>query len=170
MEETIADTDLIRVVRQTKRGSFAVVASLPAIDNAGFRAALLVADVTGDGYPEIIYAHYADSVDQLRVYLNDGAGNFGSTAIASNVASPWNFAAADIDGDGIPDLIVGKRITMALDIYVARGDGTFTFLSATGGVGVPFITLADIDLDGDIDIVTGGSVFQSTDVKIYLNQ
>jgi len=139
------------------------VASLPAIDNAGFRAALLVADVTGDGYPEIIYAHYKDSVDQLRVYLNDGAGNFGSTAITSNVSAPWNFAAADFNGDGIPDLVVANRISNALDLYVSQGDGTFILSSSLAGVGFPFIVLADINLDGRIDIVTN-------DVRIYLGQ
>jgi len=166
-------TDLIvwdgatfRVVRQTQRGTFSVTASLPAIDSLGFRNALLVADVTGDGYPDIIYAHYASAPDELRVYVNDGAGGFSTTAVSSGISAPWNFSAADIDGDGIQDLVVGNRVTTNLDLYISQGDGTFTFSSSINGVGIPFITLADIDLDGDMDIVTTGS----TDVRIYLNQ
>jgi hypothetical protein len=164
------DDDKLRVVRQTERGKFAVTASLPAISNTGFRAVLLVADVTGDGYPEVIFASYQENPDQLRVYVNDGTGNFGTTAVASNVLSPWNFAAADIDGDGIPDLVAGNRQTTALDLYISQGDGTFTLKSSISGVGFPNIQLADVDLDGDLDIVIAGGVFQSPDVKLYLNQ
>ena len=165
------DADAIRVVRQVQRGSFAIVSSLPAVDNRYFRAGLLVADVTGDGYPEVIFANYGESPDQLRVYMNDGAGNFGNTAVSSNALSPWNFAAADINGDGVPDLVVGNRLTSALDVYISQGDGTFTLLSSINGVGnIPNISVADVDLDGDIDILVGGGSFQSADVKIYLNQ
>jgi len=162
------DTDMIRIVRQTRRGLFSVVSSLPAISNS-FHQTAFVADVTGDGYPEIMYADYAiDNV--LRVFVNDGAGNFESTPIASGVSEPWNFTAGDLNGDGIQDLVVGNRLTNALDLYISQGNGTFTLLSSINGVGFPFITLSDIDLDGDVDVVTAGSLFQSTDVNIYLNQ
>jgi len=161
------DTATIRVVSQTQRGLFAVTAGLAAIDNAGSRAALLVADVTGDGYPEIMFADYTNNI--LGTYVNDGAGNFGNSAIASGVPDPWNFAAGDLDGDGVQDLVVGNRVTNALDLYLSQGNGTFTFLSSISSVGFPFITLADVDLDGDMDIVTAGS-FGSTDVNIYLKQ
>jgi hypothetical protein len=165
----VFDRDTIRVVRQTQRGTFAVTASLPAIDSFGFRIALLVADVTGDGYPDIIYAHYASVPDELRVYVNDGAGGFSTTAVSSGISSPWNFAAGDIDGDGIQDLVVGNRLTNALGLYISQRNGTFTPLSSINSVGFPSITLADIDLDGDMDIVTAGS-FGSTDINIYLKQ
>jgi hypothetical protein len=163
------DADTIRVVRQTQRGAFAVTVGLPAIDNLGFRTVLLVADVTGDGYPEIMFADYANG-NVLRVYVNDGAGNFAGTAIASGVSEPWNFAAGDLNGDGIQDLVVGNRLTNALDLYMSQGDGTFTFLSSISGAGFPFIALADCDLDGDMDIVVAGSFFRSADIGIHLNQ
>jgi|CXWL01.1.fsa_nt_gi hypothetical protein len=165
------DSASIRVIRQTQRRSFAVTTSLPAIDHRGFRAALHIADVTGDGYPEIIYAHYSDSINDLRVYVNDGSGNYGSTAISSNVSEPWNFAAGDINGDGIKDLVVNNRLSNALGLYISRGDGTFTLSSSITNIAgfLPFLTLADIDLDGDIDIVTAGA-FGNTDAKVYLNR
>ena len=130
---------------------------------------MLVADVTGDGYPDIVYAHYASNPDELRVYVNDGTGGYSTTAVSSGISSPWNFSAGDLDGDGIQDLVVGNRLTNALELYKSQGNGTFTLLSSISSVGFPSITTADIDLDGDMDIVTAG-VFGSTDVKVYHNQ
>jgi hypothetical protein len=164
------DGATIRVVRQTRRGFFAVTASLPVISNLGFKVTLLVADVTGDGYPDIIYADYASDPDVLRVYVNDGAGRFLTPAVLSGISRPWNIAVGDINGDGIPDLVVGNRLTTNLDLYVSQGNGTFTFSSSINGVGFPFIMLTDVDLDGDIDIVTAGGLFRSSDVNIYRNQ
>jgi len=68
------------------------------------------------------------------------------------------------------DLVVGNNQTNALDLYVSQGNGTFTLLTSINSVGFPTIKLTDIDLDGDVDIVTAGSSFGSTDVSIYLKQ
>jgi hypothetical protein len=164
------DEDTIRVVRQTMSGTFTVVSNLLVTNHKFFRAALLVTDVTGDGYPEVIYAHYPDAVNALRIYVNDGTGNFGSTAVSSGVSEPSNFAAGDINGDGVQDLVVRNGLTNALDLYMSQGDGTFTLLSSIISVGSPDIKLTDIDLDGDMDIVTAGGLHQSTNVNVYLNQ
>jgi len=163
------DEDTIRIIRQTSPGIFSVTSNLLATNTRYFRVALLVTDVTGDGYPEVIYAHYADSINALRIYVNDGTGNFGSTAVSSGVPEPWNLAAGDINGDGIQDLVVGNRLSHDLDLYISQGDGTFAFSSSINDVGYPFLKLSDIDRDGGIDIIAAGAS-PGPDFNIYINQ
>jgi hypothetical protein len=165
----IWDIDTIHIVRQVRPRSFVLGAALPAINCIYFRAGIQVADVTGDGFPEILYADYSGSSDELHVYLNDGAGAFGTPSIASGAAAPWDFLAGDLDGDQVQDLAVTNHLISAIDLYRSNGDGTFTLLSSIAQSGAPKMTLADVDLDGDIDIAVGGA-FGSVAVSIYSNQ
>jgi hypothetical protein len=163
------DLDTIHVVRQVRPRSFVLGAALPAINCRYFRAGIQVADVTGDGFPDILYADYSDSSNEIRVYLNDGAGAFGGTSIASGATTPWDFLAGDLDGDQVQDLAVLGGQTTEINLYRSNGDGTFTLLSSIAQSGLPKMALADVDLDGDIDIAVGGA-FGSVAVSIYSNQ
>jgi len=166
----IWDLDTIHVARQVRPRSFAFVAALPAISCIYFRVGIQVADVTGDGFPEILYADYSGTSDELRVYLNDGEGGFDAPSIASGATAPWDFLAGDLDGDQVEDLAVLNQLTTAIDLYRSNGDGTFTLLSSIANSGFPKIALADVDLDGDIDIAVGDAYGREKKVSIYSNQ
>jgi hypothetical protein len=79
---------------------------------------------------------------------------FGMTGEALPLtAEPEASTAADLDGDGLPDLIVATSST--LTVYIARDDGTFepeilypTIRRTSAVVG------ADLDADGDTDLIT----------------
>jgi FG-GAP-like repeat len=62
-----------------------------------------IADLDGDGMPEIIGAGWSDSYGQLVAFRHDGSAfASGTAALAKNPA-----AIHDVDGDGAPDVLVG---------------------------------------------------------------
>jgi FG-GAP-like repeat len=118
-----------------------------------------VADVNGDGRPDIVVANYSGHIsdttgDGLTWVRNDGGRHF--TAFPQRIAigqGCWRVAAGDINGDGIADIAF---------IDAARNAVTVVYGSHTGlhaGVQVPVmqgphnLALADLDGDGRADLM-----------------
>jgi hypothetical protein len=130
---------------------------------------LAVADLTGKGSKDIIYAD--QGLD--RVVVDYGAGN--STVLGSQstgLLAPGAVTLADLNGDGIPDLIVANSGSNNVLIYPGLGNGQFGpavngghgFFTGTNPVG---ITAAN--LTGKLpDLVVANK--GSDDVSILLNQ
>jgi Ca2+-binding RTX toxin-like protein len=158
-------------------------------DGSGF------ADVNRDGAPDLLLFAKFDTAAS-RVLLNDGTGNFRGQAIAlppglhgpggmtyqtsGTLAGQWTFsgtqnwrgAFGDINGDGLPDLVLGQMaMNQAAGVSYAGGriqilinQGGTAFLDETAGriSGAQldmrnhnsFVhqQLADIDGDGDLDL------------------
>src|SRR5439155_18075506 len=86
------------------------------------------------------------------VYAGHGDGTFTLTATVSAGNAPTGLAAADVNGDGNPDLMVGNGFGDILFI-LGNGDGTFRpfvrtdqrvpFVAAAGPDGVTHVFLAD---------------------------
>ncbi len=84
-------------------------------------------------------------------------------------------AMADVDNDGDPDIILsGKDSPLLLKTTLYRNDGTGNFSEITGTsfIGVQFgdASFADVDGDGDQDVLIIGSNLQPIQVaNLYLN-
>ncbi|NIQ19659.1 MAG: hypothetical protein GTN95_05560, partial [Gammaproteobacteria bacterium] len=66
---------------------------------------VFAADVDGDGDPDVLSASFFD--DKIAWYENtDGAGSFGPQQVISTLADgARSVFAADVDGDGDPDVL-----------------------------------------------------------------
>ena len=131
---------------------------------------LAVADLTGNGAKDIIYAD--QSLD--RVVVDYGAGV--PTVLADQSAGlldPGAIALADLIGDGIPDLIVANSGGNDVLVYPGLGNGQFGpevngghgYFVGTDPVG---ITVADLSGGGKPDLVVANK--GSNDVSILFNE
>ena len=87
---------------------------------------------------------------------NDGQGNFNVQTTLDNFPDPNLVRVGDLNGDGIPDIFFGVGQGLCA-FYPGLGGGQFgPYLPF--GMGVPGIStavLADLDVDGDLDVVCG---------------
>ncbi len=110
--------------------AFGDVLVLPGNGDGTFRAfheatqtvVLAVADLTGNGSKDIIYAD--QGLD--RVVVDYGAGNSHVVASQSTgLLDPGAVALADLNNDGIDDLIVANSGSDNVLIYPGKGNGQF---------------------------------------------
>jgi len=133
-------------------------------------------DVDGNGGLDLVLTGVgADGEHRTRLYLNDGDGDF-STAQAGLVdVAPGAVAAADMDLDGDPDLVVSGQDTTdspAAIVYENDGTGTFTPFEA-GLTPVEGSAVAWGDIQGDVapDLMLAGRNADSmATATLYENQ
>ncbi|MBK8206966.1 MAG: VCBS repeat-containing protein [Planctomycetes bacterium] len=115
---------------------------------------------------------------QSYFYLNDGSGNFTSSALGTPDGSQA-CELADIDNDGDLDIIVanarwststGQYPGQSL-IYLNNGSAGFSSTVNLGLVGQYALDIAvgDLDGDGDTDIVIGRGSVQVEPNDVYIN-
>ena len=119
----------------------------------GLRATI-AADFDEDGAPDLLGA----ALGILRFARNQGEGTFGSSAIVADVLGWRQLHAADLDGDGHLDVLAMRWRIPELYVLRGRGDGTFDAPVVVHVLDVPEVSYptfeaADMDLDGDRDIV-----------------
>jgi hypothetical protein len=120
-----------------------------------------VADVNGDGIPDIV----VNGVTVIDVMLGNGDGTFRpGPSSKTAVFGISNFALADLNGDGTPDLVVvGDLYNGAaggIGVSFGNRDGTFslgTFYQAGSGATMIGIVIGDFTGDGVLDIVAVGN-------------
>jgi hypothetical protein len=115
---------------------------------------IVVDDFNGDKKLDIAATH--DDIQDVDVLLGDGQGGF-TPAPGSPLDSGllgWKITAADVDGDGHKDLIIGGRG----GFNVLSGDGTGRFTAKpesfnhTGGSAWG-IAAGDVNKDGKVDVI-----------------
>jgi hypothetical protein len=139
---------------------------LPADPNLRL-ASVVAADLDGDGHPDVIaafdniaadHAHpSASTPNQLLIWY----GNADGTYTTPVVIIPWRnytqIAAADMQNDGLPDIILSDGYLVA----ILRNLGSRSYTSGTSnpeqhllaGAGITSISTADLNHDGATDLV-----------------
>jgi hypothetical protein len=116
-----------------------------------------IADVNGDGKPDLVVSNYTD--DTVGILLGKGDGTFRTQTTTAVGAAPDFVSVADLNGDGKPDLVVSNAADDTLSILLGNGDGTFQAQSVIriGAITVTATTMmavvADVNNDGKPDIV-----------------
>ena len=137
-----------------------------------------VADVNRDGKVDFITPSYSNNI--VYVFTN-GGGIYGSNA-SFKVRSPVYVVAADVNGDGWADLIVGSVTnvnnfyTNTISIWTNNGSGTFgsntSFTVGSTGQRLMDIKAAQVFGDGQVDLVLAVSDLynnQNNALMVYTN-
>ncbi|MDH5406292.1 MAG: hypothetical protein OEX80_07115 [Candidatus Aminicenantes bacterium] len=89
---------------------------------------------------------------------------------AANTSGEVSVAKGDVDGDRSPEIVVGMRGCNSI-VKVFDEDGTFLWKFQAFGIGNPSgkvnVGLADVDLDGKMEIVCGHGPEGSSMVRVF---
>lgn len=130
----------------------------------------LVADFNQDGWPDVFVAcHGYDAPvngrfpgEKNTLLLSNGQGGFTASE-AGPVGFYHGAAAADVDGDGYPDIVVANILNPGAQVHflMNQRNGTFSVdntrvLGLSGG---PYFSVEILDVDGDglLDLIVGGN-------------
>ncbi len=120
---------------------------------------IAVADMNGDGNPDLVIANHQSPY--LTILLGDGMGKFvpapGSPFDVHSNPHPHGVAVADFDGDGIPDVATDSWGANQIELLQGNGKGGLRLPGHFFPVGHrPYERLrsADFNHDGRPDIVT----------------
>ena len=109
---------------------------------------ITVADVTGDGKPDLITSN--GGFGTVSVLPGDGRGGFGAPTSYAAGPSTGPVTAADLNGDGKPDLVVVNQSGNTISVLLNDGQGGFGApASYTVGPHPNGVIVAAADLNGD---------------------
>jgi hypothetical protein len=138
----------------------------------GFQTtSLAVADVNGDGQPDLVVANFGSNT--VGVLLGNGDGTFKKAVTYPAGVSPISVAVADVNGDGKPDLVIANNQDNgngSVGVLLGNGDGTFASIVnyASGGFAPQSVAVADLNGDGKPDVLVSNS--NSNNVGVLLGK
>ena len=139
----------------TARGLVYPVQNIPQANGVyGFGVAC--SDLDRDGDDDIVAVGRLNG--QVGVFRNNGLGQFANVSTTSGIAAlpqASAIAAADLDGDRLPDLVL-TQVNQPSRIYRNLGNLQFAPMALEQSLAPPTaakgVALADIDRDGDLDM------------------
>ena len=170
----LAVTDLVNsvilVFASNGRGAFKSPTKIPIfLENslvASGPSKMATGDFNGDGLLDVVTIN--QSTDNISVLFGNGEGQLALAHVFAphRVGDLSQVQAADIDHDGLDDVVLLNQTSARTEVFLGRGDGTFVFhLEVAGGELPSDLVVADLDGDGAFDIAMSNR--QSQDISLW---
>ncbi len=142
----------------------------------GSPVSLAAGDFNGDGIMDVavgVGGPNGGSATGVYVLLGQSNGILAAPVRIDSSLNPVSLVARDINGDGRADLVIadegtfapgGNQVNGALHIYFGNADGTFQSAAApsTPATNCSQVALADLNGDGNLDMIVAGNVAGTT--------
>jgi len=148
---------------------------------------IAVADVNGDGLPELIASRRTGTGDQdikvFRINTSGGAGSWTAevltsfvactgagkaSAIAGSADATMNLCAADINGDGVSEIMAVCNSASGPEVRMYALSGELLGSLLSGSRKLDFVAGGDLNMDGAAELVLGdGQMNGMNSIKIY---
>ena len=111
-----------------------------------------IGDVDNDNDLDVLVSAFDGDIVWFK---NDGVGNFSPAVMVASISNPRSITAADINGDSKLDVIVASFAEDKIIWYNNLGNNSFQVggLLSDSFEGVGCVSAADVDDDGDVDII-----------------
>ncbi len=149
-------------------GVFTTASVNPTATTYSAPVSVAIGDLSGDGKPDLAIVLQWRDYNAVATYIGNGFGNF-ATFIRHNLpygaggSLPLNVVMGDLNGDGKLDLAVSNsRVSNGTDnvsVLLSAGENPIRFFSGgeyAGEQAVKWVALGDINVDGNVDLVTSG--------------
>ncbi len=140
------------------------------VENFKGGANIATGDVDGDGFDEIVVGAGNGGGPHVVIFDTKGDLKYQFFAYNPGFRGGVNVAVADIDDDGVAEIITGAGVGGGphVRIFNKNGDVLGQFFAYNenfrGGV---YVSAGDVDGDGEVEIVTGTGVGGGPQVRIF---
>lgn len=143
----------VSVLLGTGTGSFGVAITYSTGAGSG-PFGIAVADVNGDGKPDLLTANHDNGT--VGLLLGTSTGSFGAVTTYSTGAGslPYTVSVGDINGDGKRDLVTANFGSSTAGVFLGNGTGSFGAMLTYSINNPTSIAIADVNGDSRPDLCT----------------
>jgi hypothetical protein len=149
----------------------------PVVTPSEVSLGLVAGNFNGNGHTSVIgtstvvYASQGNT-GYLKSYLSTGPGTFAAPVLTGDGNDPLYLASADLNGDGLPDLVSASYVDGDLKVFLNSigSPGTFAAPVILSSPGASQVAIGDMNSDGLPDLVSADfnvSLFVQTSAGVF---
>lgn len=117
-------------------------------------------DLEGDGFVDVVTANrYTAAGGTVSILYNNQQGGLGNaTSIDAQGLQETAVEAADLNGDGLLDVVVGALESQEVSVLLGDGNGHLTYHATVPSGGATWmLATGDVNGDGHVDVASANS-------------